>query len=54
MGVIDLPHLLRELVNAGVDAPIGVEVISDEMSRLPPLVAARLAAVAAQAILDAL
>lgn len=52
MGVVDLHHILRELVKAGADAPIGVEVISDDLLRLPPLTAARLAAVATQGILD--
>ena len=43
-GVIDLSGFLGALRTIGVDVPIGVEVLSDDLDLLPPVEAARRAA----------
>jgi sugar phosphate isomerase/epimerase len=43
-GVIDLAAFLGAMRTIGVDVPIGVEVLSDELDTLPPVEAARQAA----------
>lgn len=50
-GVFDLVGFLRLLDGMGVEAPLGVEVLSDAMSALPPAEAARRAAEATRAVL---
>jgi len=50
-GAIDLIAAIRALDAIGCQAPIGVEVFSDELNKLPPVAAARKAGDAARAIL---
>lgn len=52
-GVIDLVGTVRALDAIGCDAPLGLEVISREMRKLPPVEAARRAGAAARAVLEA-
>lgn len=52
-GDIDLAGLLRHLAAGGCNAPIGVEVFSDEIVELPLLDTARRMAAAARVILEA-
>jgi len=50
-GAIDLIGIIRALDIIGCQAPIGVEVPSDELKKLPPFEVARRAGDAARAIL---
>ncbi|NQT71224.1 MAG: sugar phosphate isomerase/epimerase [Chloroflexi bacterium] len=50
-GVIDLPGVFRALDTIGCMAPIGVEVFSDELLKLPPVEAARKAGDAIRTVL---
>ncbi len=52
-GVIDLAGTIRALDSVGCDAPLGVEVFSEELSRLPPAQVARRAGDAARAVIAA-
>jgi sugar phosphate isomerase/epimerase len=51
-GDFDLAGLLRALIEAGSDAPIGVEVFSDALQSLGPIEAARQAGAATRELLD--
>lgn len=53
-GEFDLVGVLAGLYRRGIDVPLGVEVLSDELRALPPRVAARTAARATRALLDSL
>lgn len=50
-GGLDLVGLLQELGAMGVEAPIGVEVLSDEFHEHEPVAAAEMAATATRAVL---
>lgn len=50
-GAARVAAVLRRLRQAGVDAPVGVEVMSDELATLPPAVAAARAAAATRTVL---
>jgi sugar phosphate isomerase/epimerase len=50
-GAIDLVSIIRALDSIGCEAPVGVEVFSDELKQLPPIEAARRAGDAARAVL---
>jgi len=52
-GEFDLPGLVATLRHIGCDAPIGVEVFSDELHQLPPAEAARRAGAATRRLLAA-
>jgi sugar phosphate isomerase/epimerase len=52
-GALDLTRFLRILGEEGVDAPISVEVFSDELDLLPPTEAARRAGDATRTVLRA-
>jgi sugar phosphate isomerase/epimerase len=52
-GELDLVGLIRTLDDMGVDAPVSVEILSDEFSAVPPPEAARQAHDTARAVLDA-
>jgi sugar phosphate isomerase/epimerase len=50
-GDIDLPGIFRRLFSGGCKAPVGVEIFSDELAKLPFDEAARLAADATRRVL---
>jgi sugar phosphate isomerase/epimerase len=52
-GDIDLPGLLTRLRSGGCEAPIGVEIFSEELEKLPPSEAARRAGDATRRVLAA-
>jgi sugar phosphate isomerase/epimerase len=52
-GAIDLVAFLRRLWSAGINLPIGVEVISDRLQGMDPAVAAREVALASRRVLEA-
>jgi sugar phosphate isomerase/epimerase len=52
-GEFDLPGLIATLCEVGCQAPVGVEVFSDELHQLPPAEAARRAGAATRRLLAA-
>jgi sugar phosphate isomerase/epimerase len=52
-GAIDLVGVIRALDDIGCDAPVGVEVFSDELNKLSPVQVARRAGDATRAVLEA-
>jgi sugar phosphate isomerase/epimerase len=50
-GALNLPLLLRTLAEHGVNAPLSVEVMSDELDSIPPVQAARAVAVGTRSVL---
>lgn len=52
-GEFDLPAIVGALKETGTMAPIGVEVFSDSLHRLPPVEAARSAAQATRRVMEA-
>ncbi len=52
-GAIDLAGTIRVLDGMGCDAPVGVEVFSDDLGKMPPVEVARRAGDAARAVIAA-